>query len=63
MTKKYNDPNYNPNVHPWKVFVVDKDGNEMQVRTYTKQEKAINYCIDKGNKGDKRVYRVRKVVI
>ena len=63
MTKKYNDPNYNPNVHPWKVFIVTPSGEEKQVRTYTTQEKAINYATEKGRQGDKRMYRVRKVLI
>ena len=63
MTKKYNDPNYNPNVHPWKVFVLDNAGNEKQIRTYTTQDKAINYATDRGNRGDKRTYRIRKVLI
>ena len=58
-----NDPNYNPNIHPWKVFVVDSNGNEKQVRVYTTQEKATNYCMDRGRRGDKRLYRVRKVLI
>jgi hypothetical protein len=57
------DPNYNPNVHPWKVFIVDRDGNEKQIRKYTTQEKAINYCIDRGHRGDKRLYRIRKVLV
>jgi hypothetical protein len=54
------DPNYNPNIHPWKVFVVDRNGVEFQVRTYTTQEKAIRYAT---NRKDKRTYRIRKVLV
>lgn len=25
---------YNPNVHPWKVFVLDRDGNEKMIRMH-----------------------------
>ena len=56
-------PNYNPNIHPWKVFILDRDGNETQVRTYTTKEKAEGYAMHMSMQGDKRTYRIRKVLI
>jgi hypothetical protein len=68
MTKQVKDdysklPNYNPNIHPWKVFIVDRNGNERQVRTYTTKEKAEGYALHESMRGDRRTYRIRKVLI
>jgi len=54
------DPNYHPNTHSWKVFVVDRNNNERQVRSYTTQEKAIAYAT---KQNDNRLYRIRQVKI
>lgn len=68
MTKKFKGdlsklPNYNPNIHPWKVFILDRDGDEKQVRTYTTKEKAEGYAMEMVRQGDRRTYRIRKVLI
>lgn len=54
---------YNPNVHPWKVFVLDRDGNEKLIRKYTTKEKAEGYAMEMSRRGDRRTYRIRKVLI
>lgn len=57
------DPNYNPNIHPWKVFKVLKDGDEFQIRSYTTKEKAENYALQMSQRNKNMIYRVKKIII